>query len=135
MRLTDTKAASQFLLKAVADEDIVLKSDGNQFFSYCHVADAVSGILTCLLRGQPGQAYNVADTSCDISLKDLAQIVASTVGRNVIFGTSGDVESRGFSRAEKAVMDGSRLAELEWKPLYSISEGVARTVTILKEIA
>ncbi|MCL2785437.1 MAG: NAD-dependent epimerase/dehydratase family protein, partial [Propionibacteriaceae bacterium] len=42
LRPTDTKALSQFLFKAVAGQDIVLKSEGNQFFSYCNVADAAS---------------------------------------------------------------------------------------------
>ena len=31
-------------------EDIVLKSAGTQFYSYTYVADAVSGLLTVLLR-------------------------------------------------------------------------------------
>ena len=133
MKLTDTKAVSQFLLKAATDEDIVLKSDGNQFYSYCYVADAVSAVLTCLLRGRPGEAYNVADVSCDVSLKDLAQIVAGTVEKNVVFDTPDEIESRGFSAVTAAPMDGSKLKQLGWHPLYSLSEGVEHTVAVLKE--
>lgn len=134
MKLTDSKAMSQFLLKAAAGEDIVLKSEGNQFYSYCYVADAASAILTCLLHGQCGEAYNVADKSCDVSLKDLAHIVAGTVDRNVVFDLPSDIESRGFSPSTLAVMDGTKLENLGWKPLYSIGEGVERTVAVLKEI-
>jgi len=134
MKLTDTKAASQFMLKAVANEDIVLKSDGNQFYSFCYVADAVSAILTCLFEGRSGEAYNVADTTCDVSLKDLAQMTATAVERNVVFDTPGDIEQRGFSTATLAVMDGTKLAGLGWAPLYSIAEGVDHTIAVLKEI-
>ena len=42
---TDTKASSQFINKALAHENIVLKSKGEQFFSYTYVADAVSALL------------------------------------------------------------------------------------------
>jgi len=134
MRLTDSKALSQFLLRAVRDQDVVLKSTGDQFYSYCHVADAASAILTCLLAGRDGEAYNVADPSCDISLKDLAGLVAATAGRKVIIDVAGDLERRGFSAATVATMDGSKLAHLGWKPSYSMPEGVERTMAVLKEI-
>ena len=134
MRLNDSKALSQFLLNAVAGEEIVLKSEGKQYFSYCHVADAVGAILTCLFDGQSGQAYNVADPSCDIRLKDLAQLVANTVGQQVVFELPDEVERRGYSTATLAVMDGSKLAGLGWAPLYDLPVGIQRTVAVLKDI-
>jgi len=134
MRLDDTKAISQFLLDAVQNRDICLKSAGDQFYSYCHVADAVSAILTCLLRAQSGEAYNVADPASDVHLRDLARLVADTAGRSVIHDAPSATEQRGFSAATLAVMDGSKLARLGWKPAYSISGGVERTVDVLKEI-
>lgn len=57
---TDTKALSQFLHKGVAGEDIVLKSAGTQFYSYLYVMDSVSGLLTVLLNGESGEAYNIS---------------------------------------------------------------------------
>jgi len=133
MRVTDTKAASQFLLRAIAGEDIVLKSDGEQQYSFCHVSDAVSAILTCLTAGQSGDAYNVAHPSCDVRLKDLAQIVAEKVGRAVVFASPDAQEAGGYSQATLAVMDGSKLAGLGWAPHYDIREGINRTVDLLKE--
>ena len=37
MLLSDTKASSQFILNAVEQKDIILKSEGNQYFSYIYV--------------------------------------------------------------------------------------------------
>ena len=48
----DTKAMSQFMDKAVLGQDIVLKSKGQQRYSYCYIADAVSGLFKVLLDGQ-----------------------------------------------------------------------------------
>ena len=73
---TDTKALSQFLHKGVAGEDIVLKSAGTQFYSYLYVMDSVSGLLTVLLNGESGEAYNISDDASDIMLKELAAIIA-----------------------------------------------------------
>lgn len=55
----DTKAMSQFMDKAVLGEDIILKSKGQQRYSYCYIADAVSGLLKLLLDGQDGEALSV----------------------------------------------------------------------------
>ena len=130
----DTKALSQFLFNAVAGRDIVLKSQGHQFFSYCHVVDAVAAILTCLFAGQSGQAYNVADPACDISLLDLARLVAAAAGRRVVFDLPDEVERSGFSAAAVAVMDASKLSGLGWRLLYDLPTGLERTLSVLRDV-
>ena len=131
---SDTKALSQFLRNGLNGEDIVLKSDGNQYYSYTYTADAVSGLLTILLKGQDGEAYNVADSSCDIRLKDLAQLIADLSGTQVIFNLPGSIESAGFSKATKARLDGIKLTSLGWGPVFSLYSGLERTLTVLKDI-
>lgn len=128
---TDSKAMSQFLHNAVEGKDIVLKSAGTQYYSYTYVTDAVSGILTVLLCGKTGEAYNIADEQSDIMLKDLAAIIAGSVGKKVIFQIPDSVESAGYSKATKARLDGAKLMSLGWKPKYSIRDGVTRTISIL----
>lgn len=130
---SDTKAMSQFIRKAISGEDIVLKSEGNQYYSYSYVADAVSGLLTVLLKGESGEAYNVADGKSDIRLKDLAAIIAEMCGRKVVFEIPDGTEKAGYSTATKARMDGSRLKELGWEMKYDIRKGVERTIAIMSE--
>ena len=48
MQKSDSKAIAQFIHKAIAGEDIVLKSAGTQLYSYAYAADSVSGILTVI---------------------------------------------------------------------------------------
>ena len=132
MLMSDTKAISQFIRKAVAGEDIVLKSAGTQFYSYTYVSDAVSGLLTVLLKGQRGEAYNIADESSDIQLKDLAAILAERAGRKVVFEIPDSMEAAGYSTATKARLDGTKLKALGWTPRYDIQEGLARTIDIIR---
>ena len=134
MLMSDTKAISQFIKKAIAGEDIVLKSAGTQYYSYTYVADAVSGLLTVVLKGENGEAYNIADSASDIMLKDLAAIIAEKAGRKVVFELPDAVEAAGYSKATKARLDGSKLKELGWKAHYDIQSGMERTVEILKDI-
>ena len=132
MLASDTKAISQFILKGVRGENIVLKSAGTQYYSYTYVADAVSGLLMVLLCGQDGEAYNIADEGSDIRLRDLAGLIAGLSGSKVISEVADEMESVGYSRATKARLDGAKLKALGWHPMYEISEGLEHTLMILK---
>ena len=131
---SDSKAISQFIKKGAAGEDIVLKSAGTQYYSYQYMADSVSGLLTVLLCGESGEAYNIAEARSDIMLKDLAAVIAEMSGKRVVFEIPDAVEASGYSRATKARLDGSKLAALGWKPRYDIRSGLERTIRILRDI-
>lgn len=134
MNMSDTKAVSQFIKRGVAGEDIILKSEGTQYFSYTYMSDAVSGLLWVLLTGENGEAYNIADESGDIQLKDLATNIAALSGKKVVFEIPDGVEASGYSKATKARLNGAKLKGLGWVPEYNIKTGVERTISILKEL-
>ena len=129
---SDTKALSQFLRNAVAGGDIVLKSEGKQYYSYTYVADAVAGLLYILLLGKSGEAYNVADLSCDITLRDLASKIAGICGTKVVFELPSELEAAGFSKATKARLDSTKLHALGWKPLFSLDTALEHTIAALR---
>ena len=128
---SDTKASSQFIIKALRREDVVLKSKGDQFFSYCYVSDAVAAMLYILLHGKTGEAYNVSSSECDIHLRVFAGICAEFNGRHVEFDLPSAAESRGYSIADKAVLDSGKLKALGFTPKYGIKEAIERTIAVL----
>ena len=134
MLMSDTKAISQFIKKGIAGEDIVLKSAGNQYYSYQYVSDTVSGLLTVLLCGESGEAYNIAEEHSDITLKDLASVIAGMNGKEVVFEIPDAVEAAGYSTATKARLDGLKLQNLGWRPKYDIKSGMERTIRILRQM-
>lgn len=131
---SDTKAMSQFLHKAINGEDIVLKSEGTQYYSYTYVSDAVAGLLTIMLLGKCSEAYNVADEKSDIRLRDLAETIAESVGKKVVFDVPSEVEREGYSKASKARIDSGKIQKLGWSAEYDIKDGVNRTIEILKSL-
>ena len=131
----DSKAISQFIGNAVRGEDIVLKSDGRQLYSYIYVADAVNAVLKVMLEGDCGEAYNVSDMDSDVTLKETAEYIARLVDRKVIYEIPDTDESKGYSTATKALLDAEKLRRLGWKAEYSIQDGLKRTVTILRDIS
>ena len=134
MRLDDSKAMSEFILNGVRGEDIVLKSQGMPKFSYCYAADAVSGVFYCLLNGKCGEAYNVADLSEILSLREIAEYISLLAGRKVVFEFPSEAQAKGFSKAINAIMSNDKLRGLGWTPKDDTRSGVAKTIKILKSI-
>lgn len=132
IRLDDSKAMSEFIMNGVRGEDIVLKSQGLPRFSYCYAADAVSGILYCLLNGTCGEAYNVTDSSEILSLREIAEYISDLNGRKVIFELPNEIQRKGFSTAVNAIMTNDKLRGLGWSPKDDTRSGVKKTVEILR---
>lgn len=131
MRLDDSKALSQFILNTINGEDIVLKSEGKQRFSYVYVMDAVRALLLLLVNGKEGEAYNIADTHGALQLKEIAEILANISNRSVAFELPDEVEKKGFSKAQIAVMDTRKIQELGWQAGCDMENGLKKTIKIM----
>lgn len=129
----DSKAMSQFIRNAVRKESIVLKSTGNQYYSFTYVADAVTGLLTILTRGEDGEAYNVAEPSFDVRLAEVASIIARIGGTDIVFECPGDLEASGFSKVTISRLDNKKLTSLGWKAGYPLEKGLERTILIRRQ--
>lgn len=133
MAVDDSKAIAQMIRNAVTREDIVLKSDGAQLYSYAFVADAVSALLCVLLRGETGAAYNAASDDSDVTLRGLAEMLAGLAGVRVVFTRPEANEAKGFSTATKALLDTAKLKKLGWESRHGLSDGLKRTLAIREE--
>lgn len=130
----DSKALAQFIRNAVKEEPIVLKSKGQQQYSYIHVMDAVKAIFYILDRGKEGEAYNVASELSDIRLRDLADKLAVLSGTKVVFELPEEEEQKGYSNTINAILDNTKLRKLGWKETFDINNGLQMTVSILKSL-
>ena len=134
MLMSDSKAISQFIKKGLAGEDIILKSQGTQLYTYTYAADAASGIMSCLISGKDGEAYNIASTENEITLRDLAGMIAKTSGVKIVFELPDETEKAGYSTATKATMtDGKARREMNWNARFSVRDGIDRTLKILRQ--
>lgn len=128
---SDSKASSQFIKKAIAGEDIVLKSKGDQYFSYTYVADAVKALLYILINGENGRAYNVANENCNVHLRDFAKICANEAGKKVVFDLPDENEKKGFSIASQAILNVKELESLGCHLSSKVGDVLKRTIVLL----
>lgn len=120
----NSRADAQFLRKALDGEDIVMKSAGSQVRSWCYVADTVAALLTLLLAGEAGQAYNVANRHAVASIRDYAQTLADIAGVKLAFEIPPETEKAGYTRVTRAVLNPAKLEALGWQPRYGLRQGL-----------
>lgn len=132
MLMSDSKAIAQFIKKAAAGEDIILKSAGTQLYSYTYALDAAMGILTVLLKGKSGAAYNVSDSESEVTLRQITEWLAKDNGLKVTYEIPDVKEQAGYSTATKALLDTEKISALGWQPKVHMREGLRKTVESLR---
>ena len=110
----DNRVYAQFIRNVLRGEDIVMKSTGEQFRSWCYVVDCVSALLHILLKGKSGEAYNIADADSNISIRELAELVAEIGCKKVVIENPSDEEKTGYNIVKKSVFSTQKLSALGW---------------------
>lgn len=124
----DNRVYAQFIRNVLQGQDIIMKSTGEQFRSWCYVVDCVSALLYILLRGINGQAYNIADKSSNISIRNLAEMIAGIGGKEVVMQLPSDDEKKGYNVVTRSVFSTQKLESLGWSVQGSMIEKMERTV-------
>lgn len=96
-------------------KNIVLKTKGETERSYLYTTDAVTAVLTILLKGKDGKVYNAADESTYCSIAEMAEIVAKNGGIEVEYDIQ-EAASNGFPDTLYMNLDTTLLKQLGWKP-------------------
>lgn len=133
MTAADNRASSQFPRDVAAGRDIVLKSSGSQIRSYCYILDCASAILTILLRGESGQAYNISNRDSIVTIRQMAEVFAEAAGRKVLFDLPTEQERAVFNPMDNSSLNSERLEALGWKGLFDMETGAARTLACLMD--
>jgi nucleoside-diphosphate-sugar epimerase len=131
MRLDDGRVFADFVADVVNGRDIVMKSDGSALRAFCYLSDATVGFFKVLLYGMNREAYNVGNDKGEISILQLANILAGLSpawGLKVIRQETSPGGGYLRSRINRACPDISKMRGLGWEPRYTVEEGFARTV-------
>lgn len=93
--------------------DIVLKTKGETERCYLYTRDAVTAILTVLLKGENGGVYNAADESTYCSIAEMAKQIAESAGIQVKFDIQPEGQN-GYPNTLYMDLDTGRLKALGW---------------------
>jgi nucleoside-diphosphate-sugar epimerase len=134
LKITDGRVIADFASDVLAGRDIVMRSDGSPTRTFCYSADAVSGYIKVLVKGHPGEAYNIGIEKPEISMRELATRVTETA--RSLFGYQGRLITQPSDEKDYLVDNPNRRCpiiakareHLGYNPTVSVEEGIRRAL-------
>ena len=102
---------------------VILWGSGSPLREFLHVDDLAKAVLLCMDKYDDAKQINIGSGQ-EVSIKDLAGKISKAVGFN------GEIswDSSKPDGTMRKVLDSSKIANLGWKPLISLDQGIASTV-------
>lgn len=122
----DGRIMSDLIYDAVNKKDIIIKSTGDAKRAFCYITDAISAIMYVIINGKVNEAYNIANETEEIKIKDLANLIAGLYDIKIKYEI--EHNSRAYTNFKRVGLDTGKLEGLGWKPKVGLEEGIVRTV-------
>ncbi len=128
---SENRVFAQFARSAIEGKDIVLHTTGESEGNYVYTRDAVSAILTLLLYGKKGEAYNIANEESHVTIRGMAELVAEKIAGGAIRVTveiPEDSAQLGYAPKVRMRLDASRMRALGWKAEVGLLDSYRRMI-------
>ena len=121
VQYNDGRVFAELARCVIEGKDIVLHTKGETKRSYLYTEDAVDAILTVLLKGKTGEAYNAANEDTYCSIYEMAEMVARKFGNGMVnVLVQEDNCERGYAPQLYMNLDTMKLRSLGWNARTSI---------------
>lgn len=127
----DNRVFAQFARSVMAGTDIILHTTGESAKPYCYTTDCVSAILTILLKGVKGEAYNVANQDTYISIREMAEFLRDNFNSSIKVVVEEHPEM-GYAPVTKLHLSSEKLMALGWKPQYDLKDMFDKLIKSIK---
>jgi UDP-glucose 4-epimerase len=115
----------RFVQAALKNEPLTIYGDGTQSRVFCHVADAVTAIVTMAASDATiGDVYNVGGTG-EVTIKQLAEQVIKLTGSSsaITYTAYSDAYPAGFEDIQRRVPDISKVKNaIGWAPTKDLTQ-------------
>lgn len=132
----DTRVAAYFARSVIEKTDIVLKTEGKTKRPILYSADAVSAILTVLLKGEKGNVYTAANPATFKTIRETAEMIVDKIAKNTIKLTF-EIKEVPAEYAPNLNLNLNlnvdKLSSLGWKPKVGLQEAYERLVNAMRE--
>ena len=110
---------------ALNDKPLPVYGDGLFVRDWIHVSDHCAGVWTALIKGRPGEVYNIGADSEMPNIEVVRTILNRLVKPHSLIE---HVKDR-LGHDRRYAIDSSKIREeLEWTPTISFQEGIERTI-------
>jgi len=131
LSLNDGRVFADFVADVVNKRKITIKGNGSEKRCFCYLSDATIGFLKILLNGVNGEVYNLANPSCEISIKNLAKLISNLfpdLKIKIKFRKSGIKKNYLKSPVTKILPSIKKINKIGWFPKTSLEKGFKKTI-------
>jgi UDP-glucuronate decarboxylase len=129
IKADDGRSFADVLWGATLNNQIVLKSQGNQVRTFLYLSDALEGIISLAFSCRPGFfTVNLGSTS-PITILGFARTVANVVGASVKFEIN---ETFDHSPNKTIIPNVDLMRLVGWSQKVSLEEGIQRTISWIR---
>lgn len=127
MQETDYRVLPNFANRIKAGLPLNVYGSGDQTRTFCYITDAMAGFLRVVLKGVPGEAYNVGNPKPEISMVDLVNRIQTVLGRDIAHNIVEYPDSYPADEPNRRCPDirKARL-QLEYQPTVDLDDGLRR---------
>lgn len=129
----DNRVFAQFARSIINGEDIILHTTGESSKPYCYTTDCVSAILYILLKGNNGEAYNVANQETYISIREIAEFLKDNFNPKINVRVE-LLPNMGYAPITKLRLSSEKLMKLGWRPQYDLNSMFENLINSLKYV-
>ena len=135
IRPDDYRVLPNFIEHALRKEPLPIHGDGRNTRSFCYINDALEAIFKVLFSDAAGEAFNIGNPVPEISVMDLATLVAEVVPHHVeILHVDPPHAVYATSDPKRRCPDISKLQSVvDFKPRYDLKEVLRRTIEWFSE--
>jgi dTDP-glucose 4,6-dehydratase len=120
-----------FVTNALEGSKLPLYGDGLNVRDWLHVDDHADGIEAALLRGTPGEAYNIGGGN-ERTNREITQIVLDELGLSWADSVEQVTDRPGHDRRYSLSCEKAR-RELGWEPVVDFEQGLRDTIRWYRE--
>lgn len=130
--LSDNRMPMQFAKAVIDAEDIILHTEGKSISNIVYLTDAITGILTILVKGKSGEAYNICNDKETRSVKEIAELVCNEVANGKIKVQIEKKDNMGYAPDVAMYLNSEKLIALGWRANVNLVEAYQRLVAYLR---
>ena len=123
----DNRIINQFTRLASSKQDIILHSTGESARPSCYTFDCITALLYIILKGNDGDAYNVANAATYMSVRSFAEYIRDHFAPSIKVVIDIN-DNMGYAPPSKLNLSTAKLEALGWKPQYNLHDLIQRMV-------
>ncbi|MDE6377865.1 MAG: dTDP-glucose 4,6-dehydratase, partial [Duncaniella sp.] len=105
---------------------------GRSAHPYFHPPDCLSAIIHILLKGEAGEAYNVATPGTYVTIRQLAELCRDNFNPDIAV-TTRRIENSGYAPETTVNLNSDKLLSLGWQPRHSLIDMTGRLIAYLRQ--